>query len=225
MAATSQSGPAFKFPFIIRVFRIAVRAIGLFAPEIAARMAYRMWFKETFSFSGLSIAVQIWGSGPTVLLVHGWGSRGSRMAGIASALAQAGFRALAFDGPAHGDSEGWGTSGIQMAALTQALAEEYGPFAGAVTHSFGGIAINLAYRNGLALDRLVCISPPADAPRLMSVYLEMLKLKPAIAERVQEMGKEQFGDDIWERLTMYHKPAEMPLPALIVHDRLEHRGN
>ena len=238
MAATSQSGPAFKFPFIIRVFRIAVRAIGLLAPEIAARMAYRMWFKpgrgelhdgerellagarqETFSFSGLSIAVQIWGSGPTVLLVHGWGSRGSRMAGIASALAQAGFRALAFDGPAHGDSEGWGTSGIQMAALTQALAEEYGPFAGAVTHSFGGIAINLAYRNGLALDRLVCISPPADAPRLMSVYLEMLKLKPAIAERVQEMGKEQFGDDIWERLTMYHKPAEMPLPALIVHDR------
>ena len=240
MAAPNQPGPAFKFPFIIRVFRLVVRAIGLVAPEVAARMAYRMWFKpdrgklrdgepellveagqESYTFDGLRIAVQIWGSGPVVLLVHGWSSRGSRMAGIGSALAEAGFQALAFDAPAHGDSEGWGTSGIQIAALTKALAAEYGPFTGAVTHSFGGIAVNLACRDGLTLDRLVCISPPADAPRLMTVYLEMLRLRPAIAHRVQEMGKEQFGDDIWERLTMYNNPAEMQLPALVVHDHTD----
>ena len=240
MAAPNQTGPAFKFPLVIRLFRIVVRSIGLLAPEWAARMAYRMWFKpgrdklrdgeaellaegrqETVSFEGLRIAIQIWGSGPTVLLVHGWGDRGSRMAIIATALAKAGFRALAFDAPAHGDSQGWGTSGIQMAALTRSLADEYGPFTGAITHSFGGVAVNLACRNGLALDRLVCISPPADAPRLMTLYLGMLKLRPAITERVQEMAREQFGDDIWERLSMYNKPAEMPLPALIVHDRTD----
>jgi len=42
-----------------------------------------------------------WGEGRTVLLCHGWGSRAGHLTLLAGALARAGFRAVAFDAPAH----------------------------------------------------------------------------------------------------------------------------
>ena len=41
-----------------------------------------------------------WGSGPTVLLVHGWEGRGSQLSAFAPALVKAGFRVVAVDMPA-----------------------------------------------------------------------------------------------------------------------------
>ena len=40
-----------------------------------------------------------WGEGPAVYLVHGWGSRGGRLTAYAQPVVQAGFRAIAFEGP------------------------------------------------------------------------------------------------------------------------------
>ena len=53
-------------------------------------------------FEGRTLATYTWGEGPAVLLAHGWGSRASHMALIARGLARNGFRAVAFDAPAHG---------------------------------------------------------------------------------------------------------------------------
>ena len=47
-----------------------------------------------------------WGAGPTVLLVHGWEGRGAQLGALVDPLVAAGYRAVALDGPAHGDSPG-----------------------------------------------------------------------------------------------------------------------
>ena len=57
--------------------------------------------KIELEFEGRKLDAYIWGKGKTIVLTHGWGSRASHMAFIARYLAGAGFRAIAFDSPAH----------------------------------------------------------------------------------------------------------------------------
>ncbi len=52
------------------------------------------------------LAATYWGDGPTVLLAHGWNSRGTHFGAFITALVEAGCRAVAVDAPAHGDSPG-----------------------------------------------------------------------------------------------------------------------
>ena len=47
-----------------------------------------------------------WGAGPSVLLVHGWEGRGAQLGALVDPLVAAGYRVVALDGPAHGDSPG-----------------------------------------------------------------------------------------------------------------------
>ena len=53
----------------------------------------------------------------------------------------------------------------------------------------------------------------------MRVYLDAMQVNADIAGRVMQLSKEEFGEDIWDRLTMYHRPEDFQLPALIIHDR------
>ena len=238
MTTQPETASTYKFPPAIKAFSAWVRLVGRFSPATAARMTYKMWFRpgrsnlregeaerlaqgrnEWMTVNRRRIALHIWGAGPPVLLVHGWASRSARLSSIAVAIAERGYQAVAFDAPANGESEGTGTSAVEIAGVIQALADKYGPFAAAVTHSFGGVAMAMALRNGLALPRLVAISPPADAQRLMSVYLDAMQVNADIAGRVIQLSKEEFGENIWDRLTMYHQPEDFQLPALIIHDR------
>ncbi|MEZ4682380.1 MAG: alpha/beta fold hydrolase [Caldilineaceae bacterium] len=66
-----------------------------------------------------------WGSGPTVLLVHGWAGRGSQLAPLVAPLVNAGYRVVAFDAPAHGDSPGDRTNLLEVSNLIRTLSQEY----------------------------------------------------------------------------------------------------
>src|SRR5262245_59412942 len=46
-----------------------------------------------------------WGRGPRVLLVHGWGGRGTQFGAFVAPLVQRGFSVLSFDAPGHGASD------------------------------------------------------------------------------------------------------------------------
>jgi predicted alpha/beta-fold hydrolase len=59
---------------------------------------------------GQRLAVDSWGAGPTVLMVHGWNGRGAQLGAFAPELVHAGFRVVTFDTPAHGRSPGRATN-------------------------------------------------------------------------------------------------------------------
>ena len=120
------------------------------------------------------LAATSWGSpeAPTVLLAHGWNSRRSHWSAFVPELRDSGFRVVAVDAPAHGDSPGDRANVLAYGKALRAVGEELGPLAGIVGHSFGAGAAVIALHHGLAADRAVLranwgidqLKPGVDAP-------------------------------------------------------------
>jgi pimeloyl-ACP methyl ester carboxylesterase len=104
-----------------------------------------------------------WGTGPLVLLVHGWGGRAEQMAPLAKALAGAGYRAVALDVTGHGNSAGTATAWSHFVDDLASLARELqAPVRAIVGHSAGGLAAMVAQWHGLVeAERYVCIASPS----------------------------------------------------------------
>jgi len=111
---------------------------------------------------GLKLVRWTLGTGPRVLLVHGWNSRGAHLLGIAQALVRAGFSATLFDLPAHGDSGGQTASVVHAARALQAMAAEIGGLHGVIGHSMGSAAALLAFSEGLRVERSVHLAGPSS---------------------------------------------------------------
>src|SRR5689334_9242192 len=80
-------------------------------------------------FAGGELAVTTWGeSGPSVLLMHGWGGARAQMTGFVEPLLAAGYRVVAYDQPAHGQSNGETTNILEIAPTMNLIAEQEGNF-------------------------------------------------------------------------------------------------
>ena len=100
------------------------------------------------------------GSGPLVLLVHGWEGRASDLATIAQRLLDQGFGVLSIELPAHGDSDGDSTS-IPAAARALAAALAGQALHGIVAHSVGCAVTVEALAKGLEAGRVALLAVPA----------------------------------------------------------------
>ena len=174
------------------MLRAAFRTVGTVAPGVAARWAESIFCRpprneprateEAFLATGSpqivqsenqDLAVWVWGSGPVVILAHGWGSRAGRFSSLARALSDNGFKVVLFDAPAHGASKGDQASLPQFSHALRAVADTVGPAYGLVGHSLGGAAVSLAMGNGLlclagGLHRL--ITADGDIAMELAVY-------------------------------------------------------
>ncbi len=148
------------------------------SPKLAAKMAAKFFASTTrfdrplaeIEYIASAIAVRhkniysghIWGDhGPFILLVHGWNGRGSQMGAFAKPLVEKGFRVVAFDGPAHGDSPGTESNPSEYANFLLSLQNDFAPIHAIVAHSFGSGCSVLAVSRGLSVNKRFCISWPA----------------------------------------------------------------
>lgn len=128
------------------------------------------------------VATWRWGSGPTVLLVHGWEGRGGQLGAFVQPLVDAGLSVVAFDAVAHGDSGGRRLYLSDMADVVAAVARTLPDLHAIVAHSFGCAATMLAYhRHGLDVPRNVFVAPNAVIERVISRFHAMMALDPAAA--------------------------------------------
>ena len=96
-------------------------------------------------FDGGELAVTTWGSsGPAVLLMHGWGGARAQMTGFVDPLLFAGYRVVAYDQPAHGESDGKTTNLLEIAPTMDLIAQQEGPFHAVIAHSFGTLITSYA---------------------------------------------------------------------------------
>src|SRR5271168_67559 len=97
------------------------------------------------------IAAMQWGDpqAPKVLIVHGWESRASHFGVMIKALAEAGRCVIAFDGPAHGDSEGTQANVVVFAKTLLKMKDKLGKLDAVVGHSMGAAAATYALAHGL----------------------------------------------------------------------------
>ncbi|HEV7257096.1 MAG TPA: alpha/beta fold hydrolase [Bosea sp. (in: a-proteobacteria)] len=105
---------------------------------------------------------------PSVILLHGWTGEAAFMSAFVTPLLRAGFRVVAFDLPAHGQSTGAELNLPIGVASLAAVARAFAPVHAIVSHSFGG-SIALAALAGtipaqprVMAERLAMISPPAS---------------------------------------------------------------
>jgi hypothetical protein len=112
--------------------RFGMGLTGRLAPELAARIAARMfvtprrhqrpprerevlaWGQRIEEAGGL--VGWTWGEGPPVLLMHGWEGRAAQLGAFVGPLVAAGLKVVGYDAPAHGESAGKTATLIECAA-------------------------------------------------------------------------------------------------------------
>jgi pimeloyl-ACP methyl ester carboxylesterase len=206
------------------------------APGLAARWAAELFLKprrhkrplreqsilaeaESFSvnWKGQRLAAWSWGSGPVVLLVHGWEGRGAQLSSYIAPLAEAGYRVVAFDGPGHGSSEGNRSSIVDMADAINAVGQALGEVQAVVAHSMGAAATTLALKTGLHVERLVYIAPPVDLGEYARSFAHLLGVSSKIKEQMQNNIEARFKVK-WSSLNGLAIAPTMDAELLVFHD-------
>ncbi|WP_010585748.1 alpha/beta fold hydrolase [Schlesneria paludicola] len=164
------------------------------------------------------LAATAWGTGPTILLAHGWESRRTHWGAFVPSLIETGFRVIAVDAPAHADSPGTQVSVFDYAQALAGVGREIGPLSGVVGHSFGAAAAAFALHLGLDAERAVLISGPASLTAVIERWGrhhgmsedEIPTFVRLVAERTEVPLKS---------LDLAHVAVDLKQPALIIHDR------
>lgn len=227
---------------MLRALSYALRALTVVAPWLAGRFALTLFCtpvstaaanrkaelraaevfdsaEELTVVSGRRrLAAYSWGTGPAVLLVHGWAGRATQFRSMVPPLTEAGFRAVAIDLPAHGRSPGRMSNGFEFAEAIEALSEHVGGADAVIAHSLGALSTSIALARGLPVRRVVYLAPFVTLDFGYRSFAEQLGLSDAGANALRRAVERRFGDDIWRRAAADQLIAGVDLPALIVHD-------
>ncbi|MCW2986933.1 MAG: putative hydrolase [Conexibacter sp.] len=162
-----------------------------------------------------------WGVGPTVLLVHGWESRGSQLGAMIEPLLAAGLSVVTFDAPAHGDSPGTRLYLTDQADAISAVAAAIGPLHAIIAHSFGCAATLLAHtRGGVDAARNVMISPNVLIDDSLDLFAKLVGLDDAERTLLEHQIVTSSGVTI-ESLALDRLVAARDAGLLVIHDRAD----
>jgi pimeloyl-ACP methyl ester carboxylesterase len=164
------------------------------------------------------LAATSWGTGPTVLLAHGWESRRTHWGAFVTPLVEAGFRVVAVDAPAHGDSPGEKADVLQYGLALVDVERELGPLAGVVGHSFGAGAAVIALHRGLKSERAVLISGPSSVVSVIERWGRHDGLPEQDIPSFVRLVEQEVGESV-ERLDVTRIVPGLSVRALVVHDQ------
>ncbi len=229
--------PAFAF----RMVRFLFGTLGRIFPKRAAKIAYRIFstprtrakhrvsdeILESARLFEVLYGKQIlkgyeWGKGEkTILLVHGWESRGTAMRSFVRSLTAAGFRVVAMDGPAHGNSDGKSTNLPDFAGAVRAFINQIGDVHGIITHSFGGASTMYTLGTldtSISVEKLVLTGVPNSINLVWMNTVKMLNLPNEVAKNFKKIleGKVKASMEVVDSAEMKNRMNVGEV--LIVHD-------
>ena len=173
-------------------------------------------------FEGGELAVTTWGdTGPAVLLMHGWGGARAQMTGFVEPLLSAGYRVVAYDQPAHGESDGRLTNLLEIAPTMDLILKQEGPFEAILAHSFGTIITSYALvnRNFPPPSRLVYFGAFNRLMDALTRFQVIAQLPDEILDGLREMINEKFGKDVLDAIVNELLVPRIDIPVLLYHDR------
>jgi len=172
-------------------------------------------------FEGGELAVTTWGSsGPPVLLMHGWGGARAQMTGFVDPLLFAGFRVVAYDQPAHGESDGQTTNLLEIAPSMDLIEQQEGPFHAIIAHSFGTLITSYALvnRNFPTPARLVYFGAFNQLLDSLPRFQVQAGLSDELMDGFRGLLDENFGRGVLEAITNELLTPQINIPALMFHD-------
>ena len=225
--------------------RVSLKVLEVVAPAAADRRALELWC-DLPPGSGLrrdfrpypgdvvrvpvprggAVAVEVWGEGPVVYLMHGWGGWRGQLGAFVEPLAAIGHRVVAVDAPSHGDSDPSfmgrrrGTVMELMEAL-DAAGQQFGPAAGVIAHSLGCTVAAQVVRTSLPSERLVLIAPNHGFGEVVEQFSATLRLNPRTRDHLRA-SLEAITRKPIEEFDLEPLGADGSMPdTLVLHDRAD----
>jgi len=161
-----------------------------------------------------------WGSGPSILLAHGWNGRGIQLHHFIEPLIERGYSALTYDAPGHGESQGRTSSYFEFSDTIRTLLTSPNghEIRGVIAHSLGGSAVvNSIEKENLPLEA-VLIAPALRLKEVLYGFFEYVGVPRAIYEILIKEYEDQFGYNM-HRDNPANLLREINSKILIVHDK------
>lgn len=209
--------------------RLAPDLTGLWAEQrflTPARRPRPAWEREalldarrsTVEVAEGELPLWTWGSGPAVVLMHGWEGRGSQLGALVEPLVDAGLSVVAFDGPAHGDAPGRTASLVDLARALSAVCARSGDVAAVVSHSLGSAAAMVALSRERLAPRLVMVAPPLAPGRYVAGFARRVALPEGAARRFVQRLEARTGMPA-RALDARSLAPRGDVAVMVVHDR------
>lgn len=235
---TQQNKKKVPVPFAMRMVPKVFPILEKLAPWLSNRFAWWLFFTpirfqpplreleaasnaniDTFHADGKKLTYYTWGSGPIILMMHGWAGRGTQFHAFIQPLTKAGYQVISLDGPAHGKSEGKSTNVLEFASAIQALRNIVGPIEGFVGHSFGGLTGMYAVQHGLDLKYLISIGSPTQAEMLLTEFSARINGSERVRRFIEKRVVKRIGMEFKE-ISIQHLLGHMPpIHYFNIHDQ------
>lgn len=242
-AATSYSRPKRNpIPFVIHMTRLGFRLLGPLFPNYAGKLAYQLFTTPQnrarhktsdrileqakmfeFLYGGKVLKGYEWGSGDkTCLLVHGWESRGTALRSFVPSLVENGYRVVAFDGPAHGNSDGTQTNLPHFAGAIRAAIQHIGDVDSIIAHSFGGASTVFALANvdnTIHLEKLVMVATPSRMEKALDHFSTFLTIPKTVQKKFRETLEKRAKVLLNETSVTLAYPKVNIKQTMVIHDK------
>lgn len=226
-----------KTPLMLRVVSWLFPKVEKIAPWLAKRWFVSIFFtpirykipppeielinqasKYYLEYEGKKIQVYEWGEGIPILMAHGWMGRGSQFRQFIPEFNRAGFKVVAFDATGHGNSEGGKSHIMEFASIIESLVSKY-DFKMVVGHSIGGVASLHAILNTNFTNKLVMISSPTVASKIVEEFLRRLNASEVVTDYLYQYIKTKFGKTFEEYSASYIVKDLKNVELLLIHDQ------
>jgi pimeloyl-ACP methyl ester carboxylesterase len=231
-------------PSLKRRLRVLFRLLTAISPQLAARLAMRLFTRPRprpvepedlafldgagsrwFTSTAGRVRIYEWPvegcppDAPGVLIVHGWRSNTARLRNIIEALRARRLRVAAFDAPGHGHSPGHRLDLETYREMIAAVALDCGPIQAVVAHSFGALTTLFWLADGpqtRMLRAAALIGIPRGVDFLFDTFAAAMALAPTVSERMRVRFRRRYRRDP-DSYQAAEMAARVQLPVLLVH--------
>jgi pimeloyl-ACP methyl ester carboxylesterase len=139
-------------------------------------------------------------------------------------LVAAGYQVLAFDAPAHGQTEGVQTNGFELAQAITTVANYYTTtftqsIEGIIAHSLGAASTTLALSKGLQANKIVYLGAICWLSNAVTVFAKRARISLEVEQLMRQLCGEKFGQDMWLRYAVDQTATNLTMPITLFHDR------
>jgi pimeloyl-ACP methyl ester carboxylesterase len=176
--------------------------------------------RSTMRCGGDRFTVWTWDNpGPSVVLLHGWGSHAARFADFVAPLRAAGYSVIGIDAPAHGTSPGRFSDLPRFRDSLAEVLRANEPIYAVIGHSLGGGAtLTVLAETADHHPKKICLfGVPSDMDYILESFAVMLGLKPPALANLRARFTARFGRPA-KAVSIAAAAPSVRIPVLVVHD-------
>lgn len=219
-------GLKFRIQYIFSKEKAITNAFNLFCtPRKGKTKPYEIEYLNSAEQSDLVLAshniktYQWQGSKETILLLHGWDSNSFRWKAMIELLRKNDYGVMAFDAPAHGQSNG---NILNVPLYTECLKDflKHHKVDAIVAHSIGAMTSIYFEKKYQQLNNipLVALGPPSELHLFFKGFQNMLGLSNRFMKRLGEHLNSQFGFYPKE-FSIAQFAKEIKIPGLLILEK------